>query len=46
MSALLLPQRAPEAARQRGQAILMAVLLLAVGVIVVVYNFVTPAKNP
>jgi hypothetical protein len=39
------PRRAPQSARQRGQAMLLTVLLLGVGVSAVVYNFVAPAKQ-
>ena len=40
-----LPRRAPQSACQRGQAMLLTVLLLGVGVSAVIYNFVTPAKQ-
>jgi hypothetical protein len=39
------PRRELRASRERGQAMLLTVLLLAVGVSAVVYNFVTPAKQ-
>ena len=45
MSAQCPPRRAPRPARERGQAMLLTVLLLGVGVSAVVYNFVTPAKQ-
>ena len=45
MSVRLRPCRAPSAARQRGQAMLLTVLLLAVGISAVIYNFVAPAKE-
>jgi hypothetical protein len=45
MSAQCLPRRAPRAAHQRGQAMLLTVLLLGVGVSAVIYNFVTPARQ-
>jgi hypothetical protein len=45
MSAQCPPRRAPRYARQRGQAMLLTVLLIGVGVSAVVYNFVAPAKH-
>ena len=45
MSAPCPPRRAPRSARQRGQAMLLTVLLVAVGVSAVIYNFVAPAKQ-
>ena len=45
MSAHCPLRRAPRAARERGQAMLLTVLLLGIGVSAVVYNFVTPAKQ-
>ena len=44
MSAPCPPRRAPRSARQRGQAMLLTVLLLGVGISAVIYNFVAPAK--
>src|SRR5687768_5871806 len=45
MSAQCPPRHSPRSARQRGQAMLLTVLLLGVGVSAVVYNFVAPAKQ-
>src|SRR5689334_19147629 len=45
MSAQCPPRRAPRGARQGGQAMLLTVLLLGVGVSAVVYTFASPAKR-
>ena len=45
MKAQSMPRRAPRSARQRGQAMLLTVLLVAVGTSAVIYKFVSPAKQ-
>ncbi len=39
------PRRPLAGAHQRGQAMLLTVLLLATGISAIIYNFATPANN-